>query len=1616
MRNTKWKYVMLSIILLCVCFSNVTFAERITGWEYITGSESGLNVDPGHKASRVSTYTKDGILYVAWVEENSEGKDQIRVSKFENEVWTSLDGGGETGINYSQDEEIYGAFAPALTVTDSGAVYVAWDETKSGEIFSTMHVKKYESGMWQHVISKHSMDFDDSTITARFPSLAADGEVVYLACVENFDYNRYRINVQTNKTGIWRDTNALLGLQGFFDNMSDVPMYPPKLVSKNGEVYIAYRLEEKLQKEEYSIINVGRYTEADGWSRVDYTEGNVPGLNIDWTKAAYDFDLYISDSGKLYVTWTQDDQEGVLDLIGDLQQQDVVRVFSKEIYQGEVNTISSNFGVNYGQASGEFNASSPSIVELDNIVTMGWSQSEGGNQFRIKKNFTDDRRERTWFSGDGDDLLKGINKEDGGALYPQLEAMNGYVYGIWVENSQVQVARKENKIEPTLYLLTDDPAVEGNDIKLTVQLEDARYEEIFDEIYRNDIYFVLSENIKPYYKIDRVMKTGQATVDVYLEHTNLDFDEDIEISLTVRSRVLEQDTDLSSEEPLVISAVKDEEKLLITSAFDYDTQAPKKIYMGEESSERIIVTLEGGIFSDKINSDNWTVDNLPDGVEAGTILKTNDHQVAIYLNGNSRYKALEDITNITVKCTASEYDEGDTDLVSDSGFIIYAVEREALTVETLEGAMPGIFVGKLQGQASIETGGRIGERGFYFSRTDKNLIEDTEKLATEKYGNFEVNVRDLELNQECYYAAYAVDGYGKEVVGEVKTLKPVELIATPAEALTEENIAGNKITLALTGGKFDDLAYNANAYYTAREFNPFYIEIVNGPEQLSVKNAEKIDDQTYELTLTSNPADFDQDIDDLKISIEYEDGFMYSTSMSVTATREFETLTAESADYFGNPDRIEEGLENNQTIRLILEGGTFSRQLKPEYFTLKNAPQGVKIGSVSRADDQTVSVGLSGNSTQAYAGDITNISVIALTQALSGGGAALESNEITFYDLENVAVVTDDASGVSVKSATFTGSVNIAELVTNMGVKISSTSDFSGYTSTLVQSNTYNNISDHFELTTAWLWPGTTYYYYAYAETAQGTVTGEVKSFTTSGFTVTASSEITEDALETTPVRVTFLDDTFRTMATSHNIVLNDSLNSSGAEDWYSVGKGTWTKYGSYISGYSSGMSMKTIGDTSWTDYTYQLDVDYDSFGMPDAGAVFRCADTNNYYQLKQSYNKIELWKVVNGAAEMIISRSAGDFVDEGFTYSDFTDSDRTLLIKVEGENIVVSVNKFEIMNVQDAAHSNGNVGFYVNGSQGRFIKAAVKLLNMDDEPTLNADQISIFNGVEALSVASVAPVDAYNYDVTLAYDGDFDTDIENLHLQILASGESFVSTEAFTIKALDDVETITISNGSDIVVGSEDGKSIIVEITGGEFSKYLNVNNWFAQNLPYGVRINSVFRMSDTKVALVLGGNAYITSDEDITNVKILVSRSEFSDSSNPVYLSADSGVTLLATGTPVEETEAIFATQIIPITSDVVAEAVLNASIAKNQFYPVPTVLKGEQFEVMLAGGDRLANNKKINSLTVVNPNKGDGYILVRGVLSKPGLNVVDVDGFKIIINVVEPGTPIIENVDFN
>ncbi|WP_204787655.1 hypothetical protein [Paenibacillus oryzisoli] len=152
--------------------------------------------------------------------------------------------------------------------------------------------------------------------------------------------------------------------------------------------------------------------------------------------------------------------------------------------------------------------------------------------------------------------------------------------------------------------------------------------------------------------------------------------------------------------------------------------------------------------------------------------------------------------------------------------------------------------------------------------------------------------------------------------------------------------------------------------------------------------------------------------------------------------------------------------------------------------------------------------------------------------------------------------------------------------------------------------------------------------------------------------------------------------------------LLSENFESGNAQGWTGL-NGSWSIVLDATTAYkqstnTAAEAVTTTGNTNWTDYNIQADVNLKSSTNGAAsGIIGRYKDNNNYYLLRLSTNQIQLLKKVNGTFTTVASKA----------YTVSLNTVYNLKLSMKGSSFVGSVNGIDELMVNDSSITTGKIG-----------------------------------------------------------------------------------------------------------------------------------------------------------------------------------------------------------------------------------------------------------------------------------------------------------------------------------
>jgi hypothetical protein len=268
-----------------------------TFWSYAEHYSAGdtrknINWLLNRNGKDVDLLSFNNELYATWIESaNITGIRQVRISKFNGSIWTSIDGNGTYGLNYNIS---YNAVLPRFGVYNN-KVYVTWTEDNSAA--TQLRVKRYDGGStWTFVDGNgvNGLNYD-ATQPAASPVIASYNNNLYLFWHENDNTTYFKNIVRVKRYDGTNWTTAPDG-GGWFYTAGKASMFPSVYVYNN-LLYVSW--EEN--KSPYQI----RVVSFDGTTKTFIDGNGVSGINQNIAMKAHNPKL-IENGGDLYDVWNED--------------------------------------------------------------------------------------------------------------------------------------------------------------------------------------------------------------------------------------------------------------------------------------------------------------------------------------------------------------------------------------------------------------------------------------------------------------------------------------------------------------------------------------------------------------------------------------------------------------------------------------------------------------------------------------------------------------------------------------------------------------------------------------------------------------------------------------------------------------------------------------------------------------------------------------------------------------------------------------------------------------------------------------------------------------------------------------------------------------------------------------------------------------------------------------------------------------------------------------------------------------------------------------------------------------------------------------------------------------
>ena len=426
--------------------------------------------------------------------------------------------------------------------------------------------------------------------------------------------------------------------------------------------------------------------------------------------------------------------------------------------------------------------------------------------------------------------------------------------------------------------------------------------------------------------------------------------------------------------------------------------ASSSITESNVSGKVVNVTLEDGVtFADNtLDKSNFSLNGAPFTISSVSYTDTTHCSLALAYTGAD----FDSDKSISVTIGSAELSAGSS-LTTNTIAVLATNDSESLAAATdgmiTEGSENGevINVTLLGGQlAATLTPSNWTVSGLPdgVSKGAVTRVDDTHatvKLSGNATGDYD---NDITATVSCTKSEYT-DNTGGGTLSAGFTLTAVndaESLSVDTDgAITEGAKDGEVITATLINGTL------------AQPIVPSNWTLTGLPDGVAKGSVTRVNAHTVTIALSGNACDYDSDRT-VTVSCsadEYEDSTgngALQGFFNLNANNDAESMSA-SGDGL-----ISEGSEDGEVITVTLNGGTFVTTVTAANWTVSGLPGGVTKGAVTRINDNTVKITLSGNATEDYDNDLTlAVSCTAAEYMDSTGGGTLSSNGITIKALDD---------------------------------------------------------------------------------------------------------------------------------------------------------------------------------------------------------------------------------------------------------------------------------------------------------------------------------------------------------------------------------------------------------------------------------------------------------------------------------------------------------------------------------------------------------------------------------------------------------------------------------------
>ncbi len=294
-------------IELCGLSGDLSLPQQcaFAGWQETTAGSAtrgGVSRTNGKSSMPSLAISNQGRPFLAWAD-LTQGNSEIYIRRWDGLLWQEMSGQSASGGGISKNGGE--STAPSVAAAPNGAVYVAWQDTSSGN--SDIYVRWWNGAAWNEVgggsASGGGVSYN-STIS-RAPSIAVASTGVPYVAWSDQRAGVGEIFVKRWNGSYWEEVEPGSAGGGGISNNEGESTDPVLAAGDDGTIYVAWS--DAVEGGD-SEIYMRKYKQGDGWSDVGLGSSTGGGISNNLA-ASYSPALAVGPGGRLYLAWVDESDD-----------------------------------------------------------------------------------------------------------------------------------------------------------------------------------------------------------------------------------------------------------------------------------------------------------------------------------------------------------------------------------------------------------------------------------------------------------------------------------------------------------------------------------------------------------------------------------------------------------------------------------------------------------------------------------------------------------------------------------------------------------------------------------------------------------------------------------------------------------------------------------------------------------------------------------------------------------------------------------------------------------------------------------------------------------------------------------------------------------------------------------------------------------------------------------------------------------------------------------------------------------------------------------------------------------------------------------------------------------